>query len=93
MREVRTVKRVFLVAALFFSAAVVRAEYIPSLQSTATCGAVNFVLVATGSIKVEQIVVSLDSFSKINLMLFKFLTNCHKSFTKLLECRMSVDVD
>lgn len=51
-------KRVFLVAALFFSAAVVRAEYIPSLQSTATCGAVNFVLVATGSIKVEQIVVA-----------------------------------
>lgn len=50
-------KRVFLAAALFFSVAIVRAEYSPSFQSTRTCAAEANLLVATGSIKLVSIIV------------------------------------
>ena len=56
-------KRLFFVAALFFSAAAVKADYSPSLQSTRTCAAEANLLVATGSIKVESIVVSSPTFA------------------------------
>ena len=52
------IKRLFFTAVLFFSAALVHADYTPSLQSTRTCAAEQNILVATGSIKLVRIVVS-----------------------------------
>ena len=67
-------KRLFLVAALFFSAAVAKADYSPSLQSTISCNSQGNALVSTGSIRLVRIVVSSPTFNNSSITVYNSTT-------------------